>query len=111
MAFLQYIDKRITYKYRDSSLDESDYVCTAKVLAPTKVVEGNDYDDGGSVTFRVVAPAGFNKVDISDAIRDTFTYGGCSCSYDCCGCSSTYAIVGRVGPRDYRVLVRTLYNY
>lgn len=110
MAFTQHIYKTLSHKYRDSRMNPSEYICTAKVLAPSRIEEAKDFVEGNTYCFRVVAPAGFNT-DLSRAIQDTFTYGGCSHEHDCCGCASAYAEVRRVSAREYKVRMRTLYNY
>jgi hypothetical protein len=112
MAYLAHLYERLTFKYRNPrDGDDEQYVCTAKVLAPSRVTEPTDYDDGGVVTFRVIAPASYAAVDIRRAIRDSFTRGGCSHEYDCCGCAHNTVHVERLNARNYRVTEHTYYNY
>jgi hypothetical protein len=111
MAVLAHIYTTLSHKYRDSRLDPVEYVATVKVLTPTRIEEAEDFDEGDTYFFRVVAPSADRGRDLSRAIRDTLSTGGCSHEHDCCGCASTYASVRRVGPREYKVRTRTTYNY
>jgi len=105
---------RVTHKYADGwrHLDDDQFVGTVKVLGVTSATEGGDYDDGGTASFRVVAPSALRGADLSRAIADTLG-GGSNCrhEHDCCGCASTYATVRRVSNREYAVRLRTSFNY
>ena len=111
MARTVHLFHTLSHKYRDSRMNPSEYVTTAKALAPTRIVEPLDYDDGGSITFRVVAQSKDRKRNLSQAIRESYTYGGCSHDYDCCGCSHSYAAVTRLNARNYLVRVKSYYNF
>ncbi len=104
---------RLTRRYVDEyrHLDAAEYVGTVKLLAGRQILEPQDFDDGGSRRYRVVAPRELASTDLSDAIADTFSHYGCSHEYDCCGCASHSASVRRVSRREYTMTIHTSYNY
>ena len=108
-----YLRERLTHKYRDgySELDRWDAIGTVKVLAPKRVREPENYDDGGEVQFRVIAPAALATRDLSDAIYQEFSGTSCQHEHDCCGCALYRADVTRVARREYSVVVSKGYNY
>ena len=103
---------RLTHQYQGgwSHLDDSELVGTVKQLAVSHKRIPDDYDDGGSVKFRIVAPSKLKGVNLSRAIADTHTYNNCRHDYDCCGCQFSRAEVLRISPREYAVHVTFSYN-
>jgi len=110
---LQPLYKRTTHKYRDGwrHLDRSMYVGTVKVLQGRVVREAEDFDDGGEVLHRVVAPRDLRDVDLSRAIIDTMGGNNCQHEHDCCGCELRHVTVTRIKPRQYAVVISYSYNY
>jgi hypothetical protein len=64
---------RLTHTYADGwrHLDSEEFTGTVKVLGVTRQTEGSDYDDGGTASFRVIAPSALKSADLSRAIADT----------------------------------------
>lgn len=106
------IFQRLTHKYRDGwdYLDQSEYLCTAKVTPWRMVREPDDYSDGGTYIAHATVPAGTSG-KIIDALRDTFSRCDCRHEHDCCGCASRYAEVRRVSRNRYVVKQSITYNY
>lgn len=100
----RYIDK---YKH----LDGERFVATVR-LTPRKLVEeSTGYDSGGTYVQYLRVPLGVNTKDLQRALRDTMGYTGCTHSYDCCGCASSYVSTELVAPRRMRVTTSVSYNY
>lgn len=52
------------------------------------------------------------QYDLRQMVYDNFTHSGCSCEYDCCGCSfSRLRSLKRVGRREWRVEITHGRNY
>lgn len=102
--------KRLTHKYQDgwSSLDESVYIGTAKMLS-RRMLKDNGIDGRMHLT-RVIAPASLGNTDLSDAIQSTLSFSRCRHEYDCCGCARITANVRRLSRRQYSVRLVTTYN-
>lgn len=111
MAFMAHLHTNLSYEYNDGRLNPCEYTATAKVINPTRIEEGDGYARGNVYYFRIIARPGDRGRDLSRAIRDTFSTGGCSHEHDCCGCATTRATVRRVGSREYKVQTRTTFNY
>ena len=96
------LSKRATHQYNTgwASLDDWLDVGTVKSLAPQLVRN----DDCTQYVQRIVAPAALRGCNLSRAINDTLTTG-CTCEYDCCGCSTVYADAVRVSAREYSVKI------
>jgi hypothetical protein len=111
MPITMHLYRTLSRTYRDGRLNPVEYVTTAKALAPTRVEEGNGYDIGETLHFRVITAPADRGVDLTGVIEDTLSGGGCSHERDCCGCASRYATAQRVGAREYKVKYSVSYNY
>ena len=102
--------KRLTHKYQDgwSSLDESVYIGTAKMLS-RRMLKDNGIDGRVHLT-RVIAPASLGSTDLSDVISSTLSYSRCKHDFDCCGCATVSASVKKLSRRQYSVRLSTAYN-
>lgn len=111
MAYTTNLYRTLSREYSATRMNPSEYVATAKVLGASRIEPADDFDVGDTVFFRVVANSKDRTRDLTVAVRDTFSQGGCDHDYDCCGCGTSYADVQRVGARVYRVKLSTYYNY
>lgn len=102
--------KRLTHKYQDgwSSLDESVYIGTAKMLS-RRMLKDNGIDGQMHLT-RVIAPASLGNTNLSDVIHSTLSFSRCRHEHDCCGCARITANVRRLSRRQYSVRLVTTYN-
>jgi hypothetical protein len=107
-----HVYERKTFKYRAgwAQGDNWDYVCTAKQLSGRVLHEPDSYDDGGTHTYRVIAPRSHKHKDLSKAIADSAGGSNCQHEHDCCGCATTLATVRRVSNREYVVRAHVYYN-
>ena len=108
--------KRLTRKYRDgwSYLDNSEYLCDAKVTPPRLVREPDDYSDGGTYIMHATVPSGARPRDIPSvltALLDAFSGSNCQHEHDCCGCALRLAEVRRVARNRYVVKQHITFNY
>lgn len=82
-----------------------------KVLGARIWSQGNGYDEGQRVSFRVIGSKTLSQADQRLALSASINGGSCTHDYDCCGCASTYASVRKVKPGVFAVQARTSYNY
>jgi hypothetical protein len=113
MAVRTYVSARLTHKWADhcSNRDEWTDSIPVKLLQGVLLSEGKSYDEGSTVRYRVIGPKNVDQKMLKKAIRDTFSTGGCSHEYDCCGCPSTYATVKKARKGIFTAIVKTSYNY
>lgn len=111
--FTIHLYERTSFGYRDAyrDLDSEEYVGEVKLLGGRMVREPRDFDDGGVLRHRVVAPSTLAGRDLTRAINTHFSHSGCRHEWDCCGCASTSATAKRVSKREYVVDISTSYNY
>lgn len=107
------IESRLTHRYVDSAahMDQWGPQVTVKVLGGRVLDTGNGYDVGPTTRFTVVAPKTADAAYVTKALRDTFSYQGCSHEYDCCGCGSSSAHIRKVKRGVFSVLLSTSRNY
>lgn len=87
--------KRITHSYVGdySHLDQWEEIGTATIMEKSDFYDESDEEnhDGCMSHFRLVKVevekgSGHGEETISTALADSFSFGGCACSHDCCGC-------------------------
>ena len=103
-----------TYVGTHSHLDRWTRIGTMSRLSSRMTEEPTDFDDGGRFRYRlrVDATPGATDAQIKQALRDEHTSSGCSHTYDCCGCASTYVTsVRKAKRREWIVETSVGYNY
>jgi len=90
------LEIRLTHKYKDAYryLDDSQRIGTVGVLRSVNRHEDSEYGESGSNLLFVKVlldedlefPVDYQTV--KDALRNHFSYHGCSHEHDCCGCIS-----------------------
>ena len=91
-TYTQQLELRNTHKYNDDNkhLDDWNNIGTVTTLKVIKR-KTEEYDSGFNLVF--VKVHSFESNDwIKTGLKDVFTNRGCSCVYDCCGCTSAYPI-------------------
>jgi predicted RNA binding protein YcfA (HicA-like mRNA interferase family) len=119
MPTITHIQPRLTYRYVDgySNLDEwGDEWIWIKILGGKRGWDKTNRDmayNGWSARRVVILPPSRDipRKTIEKALADTFNYGGCAHSYDCCGCPSAFATIRRVGRHEYYVHQEHTRNY
>ncbi len=120
-AEIQTVEKRVTSRYIDrySHLDSwgPEFV-RLKVLKPYRKTSTDESWDGeGNTIGKVIVtynPYKLSVLEIRSMLYQHFTYSGCTHSYDCCGCMSTYASVKPIhghNGREFRVELSYRRNY
>jgi hypothetical protein len=118
VAEIHHLYERLTHRYRAgwANLDEHRYLGDVKVLQP-KIDRSTDngYDEGPTLYYRVVLPAGC-EVDrralraVREFLDERHTRR-CSHDYDCCGCAFASVRVKKAGRREMTARVRIGRNY
>jgi hypothetical protein len=113
MAYHLHLYRYMTHRYRAgwSYFEDSQFVCTAKALGPSKIIEGNGYDKGPIYFFRVIVPSGTDMDEAEIAICNSLSGSSCQHDYDCCGCSTSMIDVTKVGRREFLVKESIYFNY
>jgi hypothetical protein len=107
------LEIRISHRYRQKQNDEHRTLGAVSVLNRRMVRPADDFDqlDTICLTVRVDAPHATHD-DIAQALRDTFSGGGCSHSYDCCGCATWHAgHIRHVKRREWTLIQSGYRNY
>ena len=87
---------------------ENEKICDVKALKGRTVRD--DGIDGKTSITRMIAPTSMRGVDLTQAIKNTFSYSYCRHGHDCCGCPSFATYAKRVTAREYVVTTHTTYN-
>lgn len=123
------IATRLSHSYRGgwAHLDRFAHAFNARSTRP--VIRDRDEETQIARRFLSIAPAELLaakqafKRRPTDARKLTFTrwlertvaghfsFSGCRCEHDCCGCISGYADAHRVGRRAFSVVIRMTANY
>jgi hypothetical protein len=112
MAYFQTLEFRKTFKWVDSSMDEWEYIGKVKVMPTGLLVKDCDVEDRITQGFVVRLPPHELKASyIKHALQTTFSYGGCTHEYDCCGCRSGYSTVRQLSHRKWSVILHSSRNY
>ncbi|MFN5745581.1 MAG: hypothetical protein ACK443_05780 [Methylococcaceae bacterium] len=105
---------RLTHRYKPafSYMDEWQTYPGEFHLLKQTVLKVGDWDESTTVLYRVVAPKGMDPRTVRRCLSETFTRGGCSHDYDCCGCSFSSAYpIKQISKREWLVWEHISYNY
>jgi len=85
----QQLEIRETHKYNGECRDMDEWSDAGNVSVMYRSTKHEDMDGTNGLLF-VRVWSGFDDEKIKKALHDTFSYHGCSCEHDCCGCESQY---------------------